>query len=171
MRHLIAFLLLCSCSFAATPSEVILIASARAKWALSQRKELPDKPPNLKLNNFKTGTTADSGFTEYRVPHATGWVMNGGHASVGHVIEHGCPVPVANYYRNNPTVLDQIHSGYHEQERGGKYGVWVVKVPSVESVAEKPVMKSLPVFKSQGGCPPGGCPTGPGRTRRGLFGW
>lgn len=52
------------------------------------------------------------------VPFGFHWLEGNGTVQTRpyHLIEHGCPEWVANYYRNDPNALNRIHGGYHSPQ-------------------------------------------------------
>lgn len=167
IRLVLVMSLLASTCFGAGEKEQIKVLAARMKYGLSLKPVMPDAPPNIRLNNVpKSAPQAASEGTslseQATVPIASGWHLNGGHATVEHVIAHGCPAWVAQKYSSNALMLDQIHSGYHEMARGGSYKMMTVKKDAATTLSQPAKMQATSP------CPGGVCPINRPR-RRGLF--
>lgn len=164
IRFVLAMSLLASTCFGAGEKEQIKVLAARMKYGLSLKPVMPDAPPNIRLNNVAAseGTSLSE---QANVPIASGWHLNGGHATVEHVIAHGCPAWVAQKYSSNVSMLDQIHSGYHEMARGGSYKMMTVSKKDAAAAQPAKTQTTVPAVSP---CPGGVCPISRPR-RRGLF--
>lgn len=115
-------------------NSIILLAvlcQQPGEFVITEREEFKITAP--------TTQSADIPFAD------TGW--QSGSDIRQHLLSHGCPSWVVDYYSNSPAILIQIHSGYHEKERGGRYVLKKVTAPlTPEKAAAKPtVVKDAPV--------------------------
>lgn len=81
--------------------------------------------------------------TEAMVPFSDQpWYEDGHPPSIEHLVSHGCPRWVAEYYRNDPVNSAKIHGGYHERELGHVASFKMLKVT-------KPPATTVPIQAQQ----------------------